>query len=289
MRTVLPVILLFLFSLACMAQEPLPLPADSVPLPADSVDLKTIDAVLEVRRNRGHINPVDVDRNRPQQPVLHYYDKHGEPLAEPVLFLTEERDTVVSPRSPYPLYNGVIVGVDFLDALLQLAGQSHASVGVSASVSLHNWFFPTIEAGLGWASHHPDGGNFHYKAKPSPYFKVGLNYNFLYKSSPDYQVFLGVRAGYSHTNYDITGISIDNGYWNQTMHPDITGQKAHAWFGEALAGIKVKIYRNFALGWRGRYRFMLSHSDGTASSPWFFPGYGAASPVSAEFTAYFTF
>lgn len=289
MRTVLLVISLFLFSLAGMAQEPIPLPTDSVALPADSVDLKTLDAIIEVRRDRGHINPVDVDRKRPQQPILHYYDKHGEPLAEPVLFLTEERDTVVSPRSPYPLYNGVTVGVDFLDAILQLAGQSHASVGVSASVSLHNWFFPTIEAGLGWASHHPDGGNFHYKAKASPYLKVGLNYNFLYKSSPDYQVFLGVRAGYSHTSYDITGVTVNNSYWNQTMHPDIMDQKAHAWFGEALVGIKVKIYRNFALGWRGRYRFMLGHTEGSASSPWFFPGYGAASPVSAEFSAYLTF
>lgn len=289
MRTVLLVISLFLFSLAGMAQEPIPLPADSVALPADSVDLKTLDAIIEVCRDRGHINPVDVDRKRPQQPILHYYDKHGEPLAEPVLFLTEERDTVVSPRSPYPLYNGVTVGIDFLDAILQLAGQSHASVGVSASVSLHNWFFPTIEAGLGWASHHPDGGNFHYKAKASPYLKVGLNYNFLYKSSPDYQVFLGVRAGYSHTSYDITGVTVNNSYWNQSMHPDIMDQKAHAWFGEALVGIKVKIYRNFALGWRGRYRFMLGHTEGSASSPWFFPGYGAASPVSAEFSAYLTF
>lgn len=270
-------------------QQPLPLPADSVPLPADSVNLQNVDAILEVRRERGHITQVDVDRQRPQQPTLHYYDKHGQPLPQPVLFLTEEQDTVVSPRSPYPLYNGIVAGVDFFEPLCQLAGQSYASAGVNVAVSLHNWFFPTIEAGLGWASHKPDGANYHYKAKPSPYFKVGLNYNFLYKSKPDYQVFLGLRAGYSSTSYSISDITVENSYWHQTLHPDIPNQKAHALFGEALVGIKVKIVSKFSLGWRGRYRFMFKHSYGSQSDPWFFPGYGADSPVAAEFTAYWDF
>lgn len=271
------------------AQESLPLPTDSVALPSDSVNLPTLDAILEVRRDRGRITPVDVDRQRPQQPTLHYYDKHGERLPEPVLFLVEQKDTVVSPRSPYPLYNGVTIGIDFFEPLLQLVGQSYASAGVNASVSLHNWFFPTVEAGLGWCSNHPDGANFHYKAKASPYFKAGINYNFLYKSNPDYQVFFGLRAGYSVTKYSITDITVQNSYWNQTMQPDILDQKAHAWFGEALVGFKVMIYKNFSLGWRGRYRFMFKHSYGSQSDPWFFPGYGANSPVSADLTAYFTF
>ncbi len=275
--------------LMAKAQDPLPLPTDSVPLPSDSVNLQTVDAILEVRRDRGKISPVDVDRNRPPQPVLHYYDKHGEPLNEPVLFLVEQKDTVVSPRSPYPLYNGVTVGVDFLEPLLQLVGQSFASAGISASVSLHNWFFPTIEAGLGWASNHPDGSNFHYKAKPSPFVKLGLNYNFLYKSKPDYQCYLGLRAGYSSTKYNITGITITNDYWDQTMRPEILNQKAHAWFGEVVGGVKVKIVGAFSLGWRIKYRFMFKQSYGSESNPWFFPGYGASTPFSADFSAYYTF
>lgn len=280
------------FALCFMAgaegQESLPLPSDSFPLPADSVAVPTVDAVLKIER-RGSITPVDNDRERPAQPTLHYFDKHGNPLPIPVLYLTEPTDTVVSPRSPYPLYNGVTLGANFFEGILKLLGQSYASMGLSAQVSLHNWFFPTLEAGIGWGEHHPDGSNYSYRAKATPYFKVGLDYNFLYKSKPDYQLFLGLRAGYSSTRYDIGSITVSNPEWDQILNPDIMGQKAHAWFGDVSLGFKVKIAGHFSLGWRGRYRVMFSHTRGSRSEPWFFPGYGANSPFSTDFTAYYEF
>ena len=44
------------------------------------------------------ITPVDTDPTKPPQPVLHYYDKHGNPLEEPVLFLAD-LDTVTNVKS----------------------------------------------------------------------------------------------------------------------------------------------------------------------------------------------
>lgn len=237
---------------------------------------------------RGAITPVDNDRSRPEQPHLHFYDRHGNPLPEPVLFLVEEKDTVVSPRSPYPLYNGVTVGADFLEAIMMACGQSYASVGLNASVSLHNWLFPAIEAGLGWADNHPDGSNFRYKALPTPYFRLGLNYNFLYKSSPDYNVCLGLFAGYSATRYDINDISIPSNYWPES-HPVIPRQSAHIFWGDVRLGIKVKVVGPLSLGWKGRCRFKFKASECAESTPWFFPGYGANSAFSADFSAYITF
>ena len=32
------------------------------------------------------VTPVDIDEKKPRT-VLHYYDKHGDPLAEPVMFI----------------------------------------------------------------------------------------------------------------------------------------------------------------------------------------------------------
>ncbi len=54
------------------------------------------------------ITPVDKDPTKPRQPVLHYYDKHGEPLDEPVLFLAD-LDTVAKVKSGpvYPLLQSV--------------------------------------------------------------------------------------------------------------------------------------------------------------------------------------
>lgn len=236
------------------------------------------------------ITPVDVDPQKPEQPRLHYFDRHGEKLAEPVYFLTD-LDTVqkVSPRSPWPLFNGVTVGVNFFDAAMLIAGQSFASFDVNAAVSLHNWFFPTVECGLGFSKNHEEGSEMVYRTHPSPYVKLGIDYNFLYKSSPDYMAGLGIRFGWSRPDYEITGASVSSGYWGQTSQFDIMRQSISAWFGEALAAVKVKIWQNLSMGWSIRYRFKLNIPDASHSSPWFIPGYGGGSPLTATFSLMYTF
>lgn len=235
------------------------------------------------------ITPVDNDPTRPRQPVLHYYDKHGNPLEEPVLFLAD-LDTVkkAGPKPVYPLLHSVSVGVNFFDGVMMLAGQKHASFDVWAELSLHNWIQPVIELGIGYADNKPEEGNFHYKGKPSFYGKLGVNYNFLYKSNPDYQVHLGLRGGFSSFSYEITDITINSSYWDQSNNFSILNQKAHALYGEVLGGIKVKIWKGISMGWDFRYRFKFKSSKGSNSDPWFIPGYGTTSSVGASFSLIYT-
>ncbi len=235
------------------------------------------------------ITPVDNDPTKPRQPVLHYYDKHGEPLEEPVLFLAD-LDTVKSagPKPVYPLLYSASIGFNFFDGIMKLAGQKHASFDVWAALSLHNWFEPVVELGIGYADNRPEDGNFHYKGKPSIYGKIGINYNFLYKSNPDYQAYLGLRGGYSAFRYDITDITINSSYWNQSNSFSILDQKAHALYGEVLGGIKVKIWKEISMGWSFRYRFKFKSTNGSNSTPWFIPGYGTNSPLSASFSIIYT-
>lgn len=236
------------------------------------------------------ITPVDRDDEKPKSPTLHYYDKHGNKLETPVLFLAS-LDTVtnVSPAAVYPRFNGVSIGCDFFDGIMLAIGQKHASFSLSADVSVLNWLFPVVEAGVGFGSTSPEGMNFSYKANPSLFFKAGFNYNFLYKSNPAYQVFLGFRCAYSSFSYSINNIQVDVPYWGETSNFSITNQRASAFYGEALAGIRVKIYRAFSLGWTLRYNFKFKTTQPTESIPWFIPGYGTGSPVSATFSFFFTF
>lgn len=236
------------------------------------------------------ITPVDVDKSKPERPRLHYYDKHGDKLAEPVYFLTD-LDTVPknNPRSPYELYNGVTVGFNFFDAIMLIAGQSYASFDFHAAVSLHNWFFPTVECGLGFANNKQDGTTMTYRTHPSPYLKLGIDYNFLYKSNPDYFAGLGVRLGWAHPSYEITGATASSNYWDQTSEFNILKQSVNAWYGEALAGVKVKIWKGISLGWTIRYRFKVKIPDASHSTPWYIPGYGGSSPVTATFSIGYTF
>lgn len=244
---------------------------------------------MPVMAQQKKITPVDNDPTKPRQPVLHYYDKHGNPLDEPVLFLAD-LDTVTKVKSgpAYPLLHSVSIGANFFDGVMLLADQKHASFDLWGSLSLHNWFEPVVEFGVGIADDKPEEGNFHYKGKPSFYGKVGINYNFMYKSNPDYQVYMGLRGGYSSFRYDITDITINSSYWNQSNNFSILNQKGSALYGEVLGGIKVKIWKNISMGWSLRYKFKFKVTDGSNSSPWFIPGYGTKSPLNATFSLIYT-
>lgn len=235
------------------------------------------------------ITPVDIDPTKPRQPVLHYYDKHGNLLETPVLFLSD-LDTVQKVKSGpiYPLFQSVSVGVNFFDGIMLLAGQKHASLDVWASLSLFNWLEPVVELGVGFADSRPEDGNFHYKGKPSFYGKFGFNYNFLYKSNPDYQAYFGLRAGFSSFRYDITDITVNSSYWDQSAAFSLLDQRAKAAYGEVLGGMKVKIWKGISMGWSFRYRFKFKSTTGSNSDPWFIPGYGANSPIKLTYSLIYT-
>lgn len=234
------------------------------------------------------ITPVDKDPTKPRQPVLHYYDKHGNALEEPVLFLAD-LDTVakVKPGPVYPLLYSLSIGANFFDGVMLLAGQKHASFDMWASLSLHNWFEPVVELGVGIADNHPVDGNYHYIGKPSLYGKLGINYNFLYKSNPDYQVYFGLRGCFTSFKYDITDITINSSYWDQSNNFSINNQRAKAIYGEVLGGLKVQIWKNISMGWSLRYKFKGKVSHASNSTPWFIPGYGTSS-LGATFSLIYT-
>lgn len=238
--------------------------------------------------NKGTITPVESDDEAPQQPVLHYYDKHGNKLDKPVLYLAE-LDTVskIRPSSPYPLFNGVTVGVNFADAIMSLIGQKYSSYDISAMVSLHNWFFPIVELGVGWGNY-TDTTNDLYKVKayPAMYAKVGINYNFLYKSNPAYMAYVGARFGVSNHRWDKTDIKSTNDAGETITSPDELDRHCVSIYGEILAGLKVKIVGPFSMGWNVRYRIGMHSSKG--QSPWYIPGSGTG-PIGFTFNAYLTF
>ena len=184
------------------------------------------------------------------------------------------KDSLRRAYKRYPMLTDLSLGLNVAEPLLMAFGQSYASVDVNATLNMWNRIQPTIELGMGWAKSTPDGQNFTYRAKPSPYFKLGANYNFLFKNSPDYQAYLGVRLGYSTFSYDITDVNYTNSYWDEHLGYDIKGEHAHALWGEAGVGIKVKLWNQLSLGWMMRFHNIFNYSKNEHSSPWFIPGYG---------------
>ena len=286
-------LLIAIVSVAAASAQQAPEPADTVA----AADPDTVavpppppaTAIPSVPKAKS--TAVDIDREAPVAPPLHFYDKHGEPLETPVRFLAE-LDTVVKAKSgpKYRAFNGVSIGANFFDAIMMLAGQERGSFDIWADCSIHNWFFPVLEAGIGFAGAHPDDGRCHFKMKPSPYVRVGINYNFLYKSNPDYQFHIGLRAGWSSFRYDIFDIMPGSQYYISGGPANVAGLSSTAFYGQALAGLKVKIWRGIFMGWSVRYNFGIHQSYSDDRYPaWFTPGKGTGSAIAATVSIGYTF
>lgn len=178
-------------------------------------------------------------------------------------------------RLNYPLLHEVTVGVNLWDPLMRCFGQKYGGAEIWGELSLHNRFKPVVEIGFGTADYTPEDGNYTYKSGIAPYFRIGMNYNFLYKSKPDYQFYAGVRYGYTSFSYEITDIHPVSDYWQENHMFNITEQNSSAGFLEIALGIKVKIIDNLSVGWAFKYHTILHESKTTYGEPWYIPGYGS--------------
>jgi len=227
--------------------------------------------------DKRHVTPVKPETNRVQPPPKGTAEKVIQQYitGDTTAALQEQRrDSLRRAYHHYPLLTDLSIGINVAEPLFMALGQSYASVDVNATLNMWNRLQPTLELGLGWASNTPDGMNFTYRGKPSPYVKVGANYNFMFKNSPDYQIFLGIRLGYSTFGYDVKDARYVNTYWQEDINYSITGEHSHAWWGEAGLGLKVRLVDRLSMGWMVRFHNMFSYGKSDRSRPWFIPGYG---------------
>ena len=227
--------------------------------------------------DKRHVTPVKPETNRVQPPpkgtdekIIQQYISGDSAAA----IAEARRDSLRRVYKRYPLLTDLSIGVNFVEPLFMALGQSYASADVNATLNMWNRLQPTIEVGLGWAKNRPDDMNFTYRGKPSPYFKVGANYNLTFKNSPDYQALIGIRLGYSTFSYDVTDITYVNSYWREGKIFDMRGEHSHALWGEAGVGLKVRLFGPLSMGWMIRYHGIFNYGKSEHSRPWFIPGYG---------------
>lgn len=174
----------------------------------------------------------------------------------------------------YPKFHELTFGVNIWDPVMRVLGQKYGGAEAWAELSIHNRFKPIVEVGFGMADATPDDGNYTYKNSAVPYFRLGMNYNFLFKKITDYQFYAGLRYGFSSFSYELTNVTMDSGYWNEPEAFNIPSQKSTVGYLEISCGLKVKIYKNFYLGWALKYHSILHESNNKYGKPWYIPGFG---------------
>lgn len=170
-------------------------------------------------------------------------------------------------RNKY-LPTGIRVGFDAISAVKTRTQGNFKGWEIQGDIDFDRYLL-VLEYGNWGRNLNADSATY---ANAGNYWRAGIDVNFLTKD-PDRNVFfLGARYGksvftesMSITTYDpIWGLLADNFY-----HKDV-----HAWWIELTAGLKVRIWKIFWMGYTGRFKFALS-SDGTDEMiPHDVPGFG---------------
>ncbi len=211
--------------------------------------------------------------------VVEQRDMEGRVVLVDTISGREYRDTilVVAPKLVYPRFQAVTVGLNVWDLAARAFGQSHGLASIWAELSLHNWIKPFVEVGVGSADYTPKDESYHYKSSLAPFFKLGVNYNFLYNSDPRYSVYVGLRYGLTNFSYKVSNVTLESGYWDESLTLNVPAQRLTAGYAEALFGLRVQILSNISLGWEVKWHQILHESSLKNGKPWYIPGYGTRS------------
>lgn len=190
------------------------------------------------------------------------------------------------PEVNYPLMNGIDVGVDILSPMLKVFGSDFMSAEAMVDVNLYNRFFPTVEVGYGGGKATND---YDVSIKASaPYFRLGLDYNTLWKKAHGNLLLVGFRYGFSTGKYDVVVPDLtDPDYsggakqtnlvdpiWGDVTNFAHEGMKHTMHWVEFTAGIRANITKRIKMGLILRIKHKLKASIDTFGDPYYIPGYG---------------
>ena len=108
------------------------------------------------------------------------------------------------------------------------------------------------------------------------------------KKEKNSYLYAGLRYAFSSFKYDVSTLpandpiwgdvignpSLEDDYWGGSVPFSHLGMKGSVQWLEIVLGGKVRIYKNFNMGWSVRMKYKTSASTGEYGDPWYVPGYG---------------
>lgn len=196
-----------------------------------------------------------------------------------------ERTTLID-QSSIPFFNGIMIGYDLLGPAYKAYSDDYLTNEISVDFNLKNRIFPSIEIGYGNTDKWSDKG-VQYKTK-APFFRLGADYNFLYKKQKNNHLTLGLRYAFTTFDYDLANLPLKDNTWgdqidNPSIYDDIWNNSVNLekstlsssmhWL-EFVVGVRTSIYKNLYMGWSLRWKYRLSAKKNEQGDPWYVPGYG---------------
>ena len=171
--------------------------------------------------------------------------------------------------------NSVGLSVDAFGAVSYIINNTF-NTEAALEINIGNRLYPIAEVGYGMCNTTDKTADIHYKTQ-APYYRVGLNYNFSTtreNPNPDYCIFGIGRIGWTSCRYDVDTPPVTDPVWGGSTSLHLSGVKGSAAWAEVGVGLRMKIAKNFHMGWSVRYKARLSQEKAHNSEMWYIPGYG---------------
>lgn len=144
---------------------------------------------------------------------------------------------------------------------------------LSASLDIDNRFFPTIEVGLGHTDMVSQLYEIGYRTR-APYYRVGLDYNVLYKKGNPGYIYIGARMGYTSFDYSVEAPPLVDPVWGDESVVRFSDVPCRSIWAEAVGGVRAEVAKNFYMGWTLRYKYLFYQGPISNGGPWYVPGFG---------------
>ncbi len=168
---------------------------------------------------------------------------------------------------------GLNLSVDLAGLGYGLFGDTFISGEIAAELNILNRYMPIVEVGFGSSDMVDDDKAISYKTS-APYFRAGMNYNFMHKKNTYSIIYGGIRYGFSSFSFDMDAPDLNDPVWGGNVPFHYKGISCTAQWVEIVAGLRAQVWRNLHMGWSVRYKRMMSCTENPNAEPHYVPGYG---------------
>lgn len=185
------------------------------------------------------------------------------------LFAQEKKEEVKADTVPSKFIpTGVRIGTDGFSIARNFYDETFQGWEVNADVDFYRYYL-AVDVGSWSRDFNSNAGAYHNEGN---YFRLGADVNFLLKDPDRNLMFFGVRYGNAKFSETYNEVATNPYYGTNIVNhsnPDVTGR----WY-ELTAGIRVKMWKFFWMGYTGRFKFGLKTSTTGNMIPSDVPGYG---------------
>lgn len=173
------------------------------------------------------------------------------------------------------IYQGINLKLDMFNSILEAArskGQLQ-TYEIALNARLKQRFFPTLE--LGYAFGQTGNGTTSYDGQGG-FCRVGVDINGLKRNAKSLNgLLVGIRVGTAYQDYSLTGVPMNDHYWQKYETADYLHQRQCDAWGEIVGGCQVHIVSGLMMGWYLRYKLLFTRkASGEHVLPYYIPGYG---------------